>query len=115
MIAVAIWVQPSASMATEGQDADVCQRVRRCGTCSVSLSRAEAAKKHDNIFPAVQPVHLHRHTRAARARKSANMASANMVSVLPRKRLLRVAAVQGHGVRRPRAGRGLHRIQCNSV
>ena len=34
-------------------------------------------------FSAVQPVHLHRPTRAARARKSANMVSANMVSVLP--------------------------------
>ena len=27
----------------------------------------------------VKPVHLHQHTRAARARKSANMVSANMV------------------------------------
>ena len=39
MIAVAIRVQPSASMAT-GQHPDVSQRVCRFGTCSVSLSRA---------------------------------------------------------------------------
>ena len=32
----------------------------------------------------VQPVHLHQHTLAARARKSANMVSASMVSILPR-------------------------------
>ena len=31
----------------------------------------------------VQPVHLRRHARAVRGRKSANMASANMLSVLP--------------------------------
>ena len=30
----------------------------------------------------VQPVHLHQHTRAARARKSANMVSADRVSIL---------------------------------
>ena len=41
MFAVAIWVQPSASMATENHP-DVSQRVCRFGTCSVSLSRAEA-------------------------------------------------------------------------
>ena len=40
-------------------------------------------KEHDSIFLVVQPMHLHQHTRAARARKSANMVSANMVSVLP--------------------------------
>ena len=32
---------------------------------------------------AVQPVHLSQHTRAARARKSASMVSASMVSILP--------------------------------
>ena len=41
MFAVAIWVQPSASMATENHP-DVSQRVCRFGTCSVSLSRADA-------------------------------------------------------------------------
>ena len=41
MFAVAIWVHPSASMATENHP-DVSQRVCRFGTCSVSLSRAEA-------------------------------------------------------------------------
>ena len=41
MFAVAIWVQSSASMATENHP-DVSQRVCRFGTCSVSLSRAEA-------------------------------------------------------------------------
>ena len=41
MFDVAIWVQPSASMATENHP-DVSQRVCRFGTCSVSLSRAEA-------------------------------------------------------------------------
>ena len=40
MFAVAIWVQPSASMATENHP-DVSQRVCRFGTCSLSLSRAE--------------------------------------------------------------------------
>ena len=39
MIALAIWVQPSAIMATENHP-DVSQRVCRFGTCSVSLSRA---------------------------------------------------------------------------
>ena len=34
----------------------------------------------------VQPVHLRQHTRAARARKSANMFSADMVSILPKDR-----------------------------
>ena len=34
------------------------------------------------IFLVVQPVHLHQHTRAARARKSANMVSADRVSIL---------------------------------
>ena len=34
-------------------------------------------------FLAVQPVHLRQHTRAARARKSADMVSAIMVSSLP--------------------------------
>ena len=37
-------------------------------------------KKRDGILPVAQPVHLHRHTPAARARESANMVSANMVS-----------------------------------
>ena len=32
-------------------------------------------------FVVVQPVHLHQHTRAARARKSANTVSANVVSM----------------------------------
>ena len=41
MNAVAIWVQPSASMATENHP-DVSQRVCRLGACSVSLSRADA-------------------------------------------------------------------------
>ena len=41
-------------------------------------------KKIDSIFLVVQHVHLHQHTRAARARKSANMVSANTVSVLPK-------------------------------
>ena len=41
MFAVAICVQPSASMATENHP-DVSQRVCRFGTCSLSLSRAEA-------------------------------------------------------------------------
>ena len=41
IVAVAIWVQPSASKATENHP-DVSQRVCRFGTCSVSLSRAEA-------------------------------------------------------------------------
>ena len=41
MFAVAIWVHPSASMATENHP-DVSQRVCRFGTCSLSLSRAEA-------------------------------------------------------------------------
>ena len=36
-------------------------------------------------FLVVQPVHLRQHTRAARAHKSANMASASTLSVLPRK------------------------------
>ena len=35
-------------------------------------------------FSVVQPVRLHQHTRAARAHKSANMVSAEMVSILPR-------------------------------
>ena len=44
------------------------------------------------MFLVVQPVHSHQHTRAARARKSANMVYANMVyanmvSVLPRFRV----------------------------
>ena len=33
----------------------------------------------------MQPLHMHQHTRAARARKSANMVSANMVSILPKR------------------------------
>ena len=41
MFAVAVWVQPSASMATENHP-DVSQRVCRFGSCSVSLSRADA-------------------------------------------------------------------------
>ena len=42
------------------------------GRCSYFLS---------GTFLVVRPVHSHRHTRAARVRKSANMVSANMVSV----------------------------------
>ena len=42
--------------------------------------------------PVVQPVHLHRHTRAARARKSANVVSANMASMALNK-------LEGCGVR----------------
>ena len=34
-------------------------------------------------FLGVQSVHLHQHTRAARAHKSANMVSTNMISILP--------------------------------
>ena len=40
-------------------------------------------RRDRGTFLVVQPVHLHQHTRAARARKSANMVSANMVSILP--------------------------------
>ena len=36
------------------------------------------------MFLEVQPVHLHQHTRATRARKSANTVSANTVSILPK-------------------------------
>ena len=36
------------------------------------------------MFLVVQPVRLHQHTRAARARKSADMVSANMVFILPK-------------------------------
>ena len=41
-----------------------------------------AAEKDSCVCDVVQPVHLHQHTRAARARKSANMFSPNMASVL---------------------------------
>ena len=45
-----------------------------------------ASPRADNysIFLVVQTVHLHQHTRAARARQSANMVSADKVSILPR-------------------------------
>ena len=46
--------------------------------------QGSTTKRHDSIFLVVQPVHLRQHTRAARARKSANMVSANIVSVLPK-------------------------------
>ena len=38
-------------------------------------------EEHDSTFAVVQSVHLHQHTRAACACKSANMVSANMVPV----------------------------------
>ena len=60
-----------------------------CTTKKVPRASARFAplrKCHEQnscMFLAVQPLHLHQHTRAARARKSANMVSANMVSILP--------------------------------
>ena len=46
-----------------------------------AITSGESAAKNMCIFLVVKPAHLHQHTRAARARKSANMVSANMVSV----------------------------------
>ena len=41
-------------------------------------------KTHNYTLLVLQPVHLHQHTRAARARKSADMVAANTGSILPR-------------------------------
>ena len=69
-------------------------------------------------FLVVQPVHLHQHTRAARARKSANMVSANMVSVALNLRRLVVKSSQSahhlHSMSWPMSERHLHSLlKCN--
>ena len=53
---------------------DASARVAPLGNYSYALS---------GTFSVAQPVHLHQHTRATRARKSADMVCANVVSILP--------------------------------
>ena len=52
--------------------------------CTGCTTRNVPLTTNQYISLVVQPVHSHQHARAARARKSASMVSASMISVLPR-------------------------------
>ena len=55
---------------------------RACGCkCTGCTNRKIQSCFLVETFLVVQPMHLHQHTREASARKSANMVSANIVSV----------------------------------
>ena len=66
-------------MLAEHMLADLCALAAWVCWCKCTgCTTEEVLLRHSSVFLVVQPVHLHQHTRAAHARKSANMVSANM-------------------------------------
>ena len=74
--------------------------------CALVAPPEGTTKKDMCISVVAQPVHSRQHTRAARARKFANMVSANMVSILPNlcAATIRHLEVPDPNVHRPQKG-----------